>query len=187
MVAVIAAGVLLVLVALGYLLFRGQAAGPGHAADRRLESDERAARSGDPGAGRAGSAERLPGQRPAAGPAADAVVRRQDPPDDERPGVSGCWPLELGAGWPDGGPPPSRRCRSGLWVRAERVQLRCNRSGDRLRDRVGSGSGNGQAVRRRHQPQREGQRWWTSSSRRRLDLASSAGRRRGRTGESALH
>src|SRR5260221_2490954 len=40
MVAVIAAG--LVLVALGYLLFRGQAAGHGHAADRRLESDERA-------------------------------------------------------------------------------------------------------------------------------------------------
>src|SRR5258706_11164414 len=42
MVAVIAAGVLLVLVALGYLLLRGQAAGHGHAADRRLESDERA-------------------------------------------------------------------------------------------------------------------------------------------------
>src|SRR5260221_14776507 len=42
MVAVIAAGVLLVLVALGYLLLRGQAAGHGHAADRRLGSDERA-------------------------------------------------------------------------------------------------------------------------------------------------
>ncbi len=38
----IAAGGLLVLVALGYLLLRGQAAGHGHAADRRLESDERA-------------------------------------------------------------------------------------------------------------------------------------------------
>jgi len=42
MVAMIAAGGLLVLVALGYLLLRGQAAGHGHAADRRLESDERA-------------------------------------------------------------------------------------------------------------------------------------------------
>src|SRR5260221_4142565 len=42
MVAVIAAGVLLVLVAVGYLLLRGQAAGHGHAADRQLESDERA-------------------------------------------------------------------------------------------------------------------------------------------------
>src|SRR5258707_12684840 len=46
MVAMIAAGGLLVLVALGYLLLRGQAAGHGHAADRRLESDERAYEKG---------------------------------------------------------------------------------------------------------------------------------------------
>jgi cellulase/cellobiase CelA1 len=42
MVAIIAAGELLVLVALGYLLLRAQAAGHDHAANRRLESDEQA-------------------------------------------------------------------------------------------------------------------------------------------------
>jgi hypothetical protein len=42
MAAVIAAGVLVVLVALGYLLLRAQAAGHDHAANRRLESDEQA-------------------------------------------------------------------------------------------------------------------------------------------------
>src|SRR5216683_5697680 len=42
MVAMIAAGVLVVLVALGYLLLRGQAAGHDHAANRQLESDKQA-------------------------------------------------------------------------------------------------------------------------------------------------
>jgi cellulase/cellobiase CelA1 len=42
MVAMIAAGVLLVLVALGYLLVRVQAAGHDHAANRRLEHEEQA-------------------------------------------------------------------------------------------------------------------------------------------------
>jgi cellulase/cellobiase CelA1 len=40
MFAMIAAGELLVLVALGYLLLRAQAAGHGHAANRRLESEQ---------------------------------------------------------------------------------------------------------------------------------------------------
>jgi cellulase/cellobiase CelA1 len=42
MVAMIAAGVLLVLVAGGYLLLRAQATGHGHAANRRFEGDEQA-------------------------------------------------------------------------------------------------------------------------------------------------
>src|SRR5258708_8523031 len=42
MVAMTAAGVLLVLVALGYLLLRVQAAGHDHAANRRLEHEEQA-------------------------------------------------------------------------------------------------------------------------------------------------
>jgi cellulase/cellobiase CelA1 len=42
MLAMIAAGELLLIVALGYLLLRAQAAGHGHPANRRLESDEQA-------------------------------------------------------------------------------------------------------------------------------------------------